>query len=111
MLYNFSTLRWDDDDILWVFRSNGEYVGIDVKAKSIKKHGKICLGDGERLMGLIQSRYAVIMKRRSSDILRSILGNKFYIKDIETGDCIMEMPSYISRFFYIGNGLLLLEDL
>lgn len=105
------TLRWDDDDILWVFRFNGEYVGIDVKAKSIKKHGKIRLGDEECLMGFIQGRYAVTKKRRSSDILRSILGNKFYIKDIETGDCIMEMQNYISRFFYIGNGLLFLEDL
>lgn len=106
-----STLRWDDDDILWVFKFGGEYIGIDVKAKSIKKHGKIRLGDEECLMGFIQGRYAVTKKRRSSDLLRSILGNKFYIKDIETGDCIMEMPNYISRFFYIGNGLLLLEDL
>ena len=111
MLYNFSTLRWDDDDILWVFKFGGEYIGIDVEAKSIKKHGKIRLGDEECLMGFIQGRYAVTMKRRSSDFLRSILGNKFYIKDIETGDCIMEMPNYISRFSYIGNGLLLFEDL
>lgn len=80
-------------------------------SKSIKKHGKIRLGDEECLMGFIQGRYAVTKKRRSSDILRSILGHKFYIKDIETGDCIMEMPNYISRFFYIGNGLLLFEDL
>ena len=106
-----STLRWDDDDILWVFKFGGEYIGIDVEAKSIKKHGKIRLGDEECLMGFIQGRYAVTMKRRSSDFLRSILGNKFYIKDIETGDCIMEMPYDISRFFYIGNGLLLFEDL
>lgn len=111
MLYNFSTLRWDDDDILWVFKFGGEYIGIDVEAKSIKKHGKIRLGDEECLMGFIQGRYAVTKKRRSSDLLRSIMGNKFYIKDIKTEDCIMEMPNYISRFFYIGNGLLLLEDL
>jgi hypothetical protein len=104
-------LRWDDDDILWVFKFGGEYIGIDVEAKSIKKHGKIRLGDEECLMGFIQGRYAVTMKRRSSDFLRSILGNEFCIKDIETGDCIMEMPNYISRFFYIGNGLLLFEDL
>lgn len=105
------TMSWDDGDVLWVFNANGKYVGIDAETNSVIKKGCVSLGCGEELIGLVQGRRAVIKQKRTSEIVRSIWGNHFYVKDIETGSCVVELPNYISKYVYLGNGLMLLEDL
>ena len=105
------TLCWDDNDILWIFNRNGRYVGIDVSANIVVKNGFIGMRGGEELMGIIQRRKAIIKQKRNVEIARSIWGDQFLIKDVETGKLVWEMPNFISKCAYIGDGVLILEDL
>ncbi len=107
------TICWDDDDVLWIFNPKGMYMGLDVATNSVIRNGCVGLMPEEELMGLIKRRYAVVKRRRGSEIVSSILGHHFYVKDLESESCIVEMPNCISGFgyVYLGNGLMLLSDL
>ena len=102
---------WDDCEILWVYNSKGKYMGIDAKTGSIVANGSVRVQDGEELIGIIQGRRAIIEQRRNSEIIRSVLGNRFLVKDIETGRMVLEMPTCVSSYVYLGEGAILLEDL
>ena len=105
------TICWDDDDVLWIFNPKGKYVGIDVQTNSVIRSGCVGLNSEEKLIGLIQKRYAVVKQRRSSEFVCSIWGNRFYVKDLKTENCVVEMPNSISSYVYLGKGLMLLLDL
>ena len=105
------SICWDEGDVLWIFNANGRHVCVDVETNSIIKNGCVNLDHDEELVGLIQGKCAVIMQRRTPEFARDIWGNHFYLKDIETGNSIVKMPDNISRYTYLGNGLLLIEDL
>ena len=104
------SICWDDGDVLWIFNANGRYVCKDIETNSVIKNGSFSLGMGEKLVGFIQGSRAVIKQKRSPEIIRSIWGNRFYVKDIDTGNHFAEMPNFVSRYTYLGEGLILLED-
>lgn len=103
------TICWDDGDVLWIFNTNGNYLGIDIETNSIIKNGIVALDNEDELIGIIQGQRAVIKHKR--EIITSILGNRFIVKDLKTGNPVAELPNFVSSYVYLGNGLLLLSDL